>query len=651
MSQYTEIPTTTTPTTMTISASSAQPAEPTSTNYLISTVRDNLINASEQHQQDDVNNFVFHFSWLDYGFFVGLLSISALIGIHYGFFSKHKQNNTDEYILGGRSMKILPVATSMIATHISGQTLVGLPTEIYSNGTQYVVFVITSVLLGLALAYIFLPLYHNLGVTSSFEYLERRFDRRIRFLATFVYTIKYILFTPAVIYVPALVFSQVSGLDLHYVTPVICAVCVFYTTIGGLRAVVCTDFIQFLLMLTAVIVIITLGTTGVGGFANVWSAAERGGRLILFNMDPSPFVRTSFWTILLSLTVNWMSNSGVGQTTVQRFLSVPDLHAARRSVLFFTIGMIFIKLLAMFLGLVIYATYEHCDPIRAGIVSRSDEIVSYYVVQIGQRLPGVAGLFIAGIFAAALSTMSSALNTLAGTIYSDVVKHCLGKQTEKQASNTMKWICVVLGIIVTILVFLVEKLGSVFQIGISIGGVFTGSFLSMFVLGMTSRSANAKGLIVGVIVSCSLLLVMMIGAQLNNIAKEPTLPVQMDGCSSEVFRNMTSTSNSTQSAPHESPIGPNQEVFWLFRISFMCYATIGFVVSIVVGQVVSWLSGGASQIIDENLLIPFFQSNEFKERMNRKPETRYATIDQMLIEMAKQSKSEQNVDDNKSAVN
>lgn len=122
MSQYNEITTASS----TASASSVHPPETTSsTNYLISSVRDNLINASEhrQQQQDDVNNFVFHFSWLDYGFFVGLLSLSALIGIYYGFFSKHKQNNTAEYILGGRSMKIVPVATSMIATLVLQITL------------------------------------------------------------------------------------------------------------------------------------------------------------------------------------------------------------------------------------------------------------------------------------------------------------------------------------------------------------------------------------------------------------------------------------------------------------------------------------------------------------------------------------------------
>lgn len=104
--EHTEIP---------ITKLSASTATVTTTNYLLSTVRDNLINVGENEQQQQQQNFVFHFSWLDYTFFLGLLSLSALIGIYYGFFSKHKQNNTDEYILGGRSMKILPVATSMIA--------------------------------------------------------------------------------------------------------------------------------------------------------------------------------------------------------------------------------------------------------------------------------------------------------------------------------------------------------------------------------------------------------------------------------------------------------------------------------------------------------------------------------------------------------
>lgn len=89
----------------------------TTTNYLSSTVLpNNVINTNNQTFDEQV---IFHFGWLDYGFFVALLGMSTLIGIFYGFFSKHKQNNTNEYILGGRSMKILPVATSQIASLVS----------------------------------------------------------------------------------------------------------------------------------------------------------------------------------------------------------------------------------------------------------------------------------------------------------------------------------------------------------------------------------------------------------------------------------------------------------------------------------------------------------------------------------------------------
>lgn len=114
------------------------------------------------------------------------------------------------------------------------------------------------------------------------------------------------------------------------------------------------------------------------------------------------------------------------------------------------------------------------------------------MVQIGRKLPGIAGLFVAGIFAAGLATMSSVLNTLAGTIYTDFVKDCLRKQTEKEASNKMKLIALLVGILSTTLVFLMEKLGSVFQVSMSISGIFVGSILAIFILGMTSRSANTK---------------------------------------------------------------------------------------------------------------------------------------------------------------
>lgn len=130
--------------------------------------------------------------------------------------------------------------------------------------------------------FIYLPVFHDMQLTSCFSYLELRFDRIVRITASLVYALSTLFLIPVVIYVPALAFSQVSGVNLHLITLILCIICVFYTTIGGLRAVIWADTVQFLLMLVAIFAIIALGLVDVGGFTEVWTRAQRGGRLLLF---------------------------------------------------------------------------------------------------------------------------------------------------------------------------------------------------------------------------------------------------------------------------------------------------------------------------------------------------------------------------------
>lgn len=222
------------------------------------------------------------FSYLDYSIFILLMGLSALIGLYYGFISKRKQDNTEEYLLGGKKLNIFPVAMSLIASHISGIALLGIPSEMYTYGTQFAMFVVCCFTVGVAMWYIYLPVFHELQMTSCFLYLERRFDRRVRLTASFFYAVSVILFVPIVLFMPALAFNQTTGINVHYITPIACIVCIFYTTFGGLRAVVWTDSLQFVSMVGATVVVILMGLKVTGGFGNVWEAADRGGRLIFF---------------------------------------------------------------------------------------------------------------------------------------------------------------------------------------------------------------------------------------------------------------------------------------------------------------------------------------------------------------------------------
>lgn len=159
-----------------------------------------------------------YFSAVNYVVFGGMLALSAFIGIYFGFFAKKKQDNTVEYLLGGKKMNFFPIAASLIASHISGATFLAVPAEVYAFGSEYVLstlcamvvsfeqnFVLSVKLndfflpkLGLALIYVYLPVFYDLQLTSSFQYLEKRFSRKIRLFSSFIYIFSGILYAPIV---------------------------------------------------------------------------------------------------------------------------------------------------------------------------------------------------------------------------------------------------------------------------------------------------------------------------------------------------------------------------------------------------------------------------------------------------------------------
>lgn len=157
-------------------------------------------------------------------------------------------------------------------------------------------------------------------------------------------------------------------------------------------------------------------------------------------MDPDPFVRSTFWMVSVGLTTMWISNVGITPECVQRFVAIPKLSDAVKACWIFGIGHIFIKLFAVYNGLLIYAKYSiaKCDPVFNGDVGKYDQIFPYYVMDVARNIPGLPGLFIVGALSAALSSMSSCLNSLSGTVYEDFLRPYMPNASEQSASNIMK---------------------------------------------------------------------------------------------------------------------------------------------------------------------------------------------------------------------
>lgn len=221
-----------------------------------------------------------HFETLDYAVFASLLSISTVVGIYYGFIAKKKQNTTEEYLLGGKQMQTTPVAISLIATSISGFALLGVPAEIYSQGGHYLLVFFSCLVLWWSIGFVFLPVFYDIQCFSVFSYMEQRFDKSVRVTSSILFGLCILFYVPVTIYIPALAFSQTTGINIHYVTPIACLVCMFYTSFGGVRAVVWTDTLQFLSMIGGIVLVIYLGLQETS-LAVVWEAAVRGRRLDL----------------------------------------------------------------------------------------------------------------------------------------------------------------------------------------------------------------------------------------------------------------------------------------------------------------------------------------------------------------------------------
>ncbi|XP_015112809.1 sodium-coupled monocarboxylate transporter 1 [Diachasma alloeum] len=525
------------------------------------------------------------FGWIDYTFFTLLMGVSLAIGIYFGFFKK--QDNTTEYFLGGKTMNYCPIAMSILASHVSGMTLLGVPTEVYFHGSQYFAVVFTVLFMVLATIYIFLPVFSKLQIPSAFGYLEVRFARPVRLLCSFLYSISLLIFVPMVVYVPALAFSQVTGFSLHALSPILCIVCITYTTIGGLKAVVWTDTIQLSITCGGLLVIIGLGVKAVGGFLEVVRISDEGGRLVFFNMDPSPFQRNTFWGMAIGMTFHFTSHMSINQGFVQRCLAVPSRRDAVISVVLMGTGMVLLKGLSAFVGLIIYAYYHDCDPLAIDAIDRDDQLFPYYVMDVAGHLPGLPGLFLAGLVSAALSTMSANLNTVSGSLYEDFIEPWVpeGPRKEVIGANIMKAIVVVFGCLAGGLVFVVEHLGTVFQMGIALKSLLDGPVLGLFVLGMMVPWVKTRGAITGALLSIGIMAWLIFTTQWyqsqGRIMNDP-LPVNVHGCAAPWNETII---------PTQPPISPDDEPSMIYQISFLYYTLIGFFFTLFLSITVSLLLG------------------------------------------------------------
>ncbi|KYO21930.1 hypothetical protein Y1Q_0000585 [Alligator mississippiensis] len=470
---------------------------------------------------------------------------------------------------------------------MSAVTVLGTPSEVYRYGASFILFFIAYTFVIIFTSELFLPVFYRSGITSTYEYLELRFNKSVRFVATFIYILQTILYTGVVVYAPALALNQVTGFHLWGSVFATGIVCTFYCTLGGLKAVVWTDAFQFVVMVLGFLTVLIQGTLLNGGPSMIWERANNGSRLTIFDFDVDPLRRHTFWTIAFGGTFTWLGIYGVNQSTMQRCISCRSEKQAKLALYLNLVGLWIILVCAVFSGLVMYSHYKNCDPWTAGFISAPDQLMPYFVMDIFSSIPGLPGLFVACAFSGTLSTVAASINALATVTFEDFVKNCLPNLSENMSTWVSKGLCILFGVLCTSMAVAASLLGGVVQASLSIHGMCGGPMLGLFTLGIVVPWTNWKGALGGLLTGITLAFWVGIGAFIYPAPSSKTLPLDLSTANCTLAN---STEILATMAPTEPPFRPQLADTW-HSLSYLYYSAVGCLGCILAGLLISFITG------------------------------------------------------------
>jgi len=422
------------------------------------------------------------------------------------------QTTRADYYLAGRSMPAWQITASIMATQISAVSLVGGPAFVAAKPGGGLVWLQSELAIPLAMiavAAIFIPAFHASGVTTIYEYLERRFGLLARTSLSVAFMLTRGLATGVIIYTSALVVAVPLGWNLAITIAIVSGVTLAYTVIGGIKADILTDIVQLVILWLATIVCIFFA----GGFS---LEGVDPARLRIFDPSRTGFGGSGEYGLLPMIVGGfflYVSYYACDQSQAQRLLTAPDVATARRAV--FWNGLLRFPLALTYCAFgVVLAGFLARTPAFAAKVRDPNDLVPLFLLE---HVPaGIRGLFIAGVLAAAMSSLDSAFNSLSAATMEDVLRRFSRRFRDMEERAAMRWgrfLTFLWGAVATGFAFLTPKLGrTVIEAINQVGSMTYGPILGMFALGILTRRATEGGVVAGLVAGLAVNLLMWLGA-------------------------------------------------------------------------------------------------------------------------------------------
>lgn len=417
-------------------------------------------------------------------YLIGMLVIGYVSG---------KDNETQEdYLLAGRSMPWLPISLSITATMISANALIGGPGWAYTSGMKPFMVNITVPLAVFFAVYVTAPVIYHLRVTSIYEYMEFRLGGFTRNLTVAQFFINSLIQVSSMVFIPSLILQTITGWSIVVIVPIIVLISIIYTLLGGIKAVIWTDTVQTLVVISAVILSIYIPLKYLNlSFFDTLDIAKAAGKFNTLDFTFDLSRENTFYAAIFGGTIMWIRYFCFDQAQIQRILTAKSIKGVKRSLTSSAILMNIMYYFMLLIGLFLWVFYDGKS------FENSNQVMINFIID---KVPvGITGLIIAGTFAAAMSSVDSLLNSMTTVFIKDIYEKYFYKGKDEVSLKTTMTISSILGIIIIFIVIFAfgNTVKSVLDVVGRYISYFTGPACAAFILAMFTKKANDKGVASG----------------------------------------------------------------------------------------------------------------------------------------------------------
>jgi len=437
-------------------------------------------------------------SLIDAVVFFVLVAGSVAFGA--SFFFRNK--TSAQFTTGEGKIPAWAIGMSIFATFVSSISFLALPGKAYATNWNAFAFSLSIPIASIAAVKLFVPHYRRVGSVSAYYYLELRFGVWARMYASACYILTQLMRTGAILLLLALPVNALFGWNVNTVIIITGLAIIFYSMLGGIKAVIWTDSIQGIILIAgAIICVVSLTFSTPGVVSRLFEIASDNHKFSLGSFGPS-LRDSTFWVVLIyGLFIN-LQNYGIDQNYIQRYMSAGSEKEAKSSALFGSLLYIPVSMIFFYIGTLLFSYYTAQPgllPDELKVPGAADKVFPYFIAT---GLPaGLTGLLIAAIFSAGMSTVSTSLNSTATIVLSDYYKRYFSKAAdEKSSMRVLRFSSLITGILGIGIALLLVGVESVLDAWWALASIFSGGMLGLFLLGFIVKKAMKTEAVTGVII-------------------------------------------------------------------------------------------------------------------------------------------------------